>query len=251
MNTSWSGRITERELRKSDLLKACHIVDEVEDINLVIQYFSYEHFYVLYCKFWELDSDHDFFLTKSDLLRHGGHALTHAIVDRIFDQAARPFESGDETKMSYEDFVYFFIAEEDKTSYVSLKYWFRCIDLDSDGVIRPWEMKHFYDQQMLRMHSYSHEVVPFEDILCQMHDCLVPKREGAIVLEDFLHPHRIKISGVLFNVLFNLNKVSLFPGLFGNNFPAKTLDALQFIAYEQRDPFVIRQQREQPDLTDW
>lgn len=153
--------------------------------------------------------------------------------------------------MSYEDFVYFFIAEEDKTSYVSLKYWFRCIDLDSDGVIRPWEMKHFYDQQMLRMHSYSHEVVPFEDILCQMHDCLVPKREGAIVLEDFLHPHRIKISGVLFNVLFNLNKVSLFPGLFGNNFPAKTLDALQFIAYEQRDPFVIRQQREQPDLTDW
>ena len=29
----------------------------------VRDYFSYEHFYVLYCKFWELDLDHDYKLT--------------------------------------------------------------------------------------------------------------------------------------------------------------------------------------------
>lgn len=30
----------------------------------VTDFFSYEHFYVLYCKFWELDSDHDFYISK-------------------------------------------------------------------------------------------------------------------------------------------------------------------------------------------
>jgi len=33
-----------------------------------MDYFSYEHFYVLYCKFWELDSDHDFLLDREDVV---------------------------------------------------------------------------------------------------------------------------------------------------------------------------------------
>jgi hypothetical protein len=52
------------------------------------RYFSYEHFYVIYCKFWELDSDHDFLIDKEDLLRYGNHALTYRIVDRIFAQVS-------------------------------------------------------------------------------------------------------------------------------------------------------------------
>ena len=39
-------------------------MDVEEDINVVNDYFSYEHFYVLYCKFWELDGDHDFLLSR-------------------------------------------------------------------------------------------------------------------------------------------------------------------------------------------
>ena len=50
------------------------------------RYFSYEHFYVIYCKFWELDADHDFLIDKDDLLRYGNHSLTWRIVDRIFSQ---------------------------------------------------------------------------------------------------------------------------------------------------------------------
>lgn len=45
---------------------------------------SYEHFYVVYCKFWELDSDHDFSLDKNDLARYNNCALTYQIVERIF-----------------------------------------------------------------------------------------------------------------------------------------------------------------------
>jgi len=31
----------------------------------ILSYFSYEHFYVLYCKFWELDTDHDQAISKA------------------------------------------------------------------------------------------------------------------------------------------------------------------------------------------
>lgn len=46
--------------------------DEV-DINQLTEFFSYEHFYVIYCKFWELDTDHDLFIDAQDLARHNDH----------------------------------------------------------------------------------------------------------------------------------------------------------------------------------
>jgi hypothetical protein len=70
--------------------------------NKVLKYFSYEHFYVIYCKFWELDSDHDFLIDKEDLLRYGNHALTYRAVDRVFAEAPRRFVSGVKGKMGYE-----------------------------------------------------------------------------------------------------------------------------------------------------
>ena len=33
----------------------------------VTDFFSYEHFYVIYCKFWELDTDHDMVISKEDI----------------------------------------------------------------------------------------------------------------------------------------------------------------------------------------
>jgi hypothetical protein len=40
----------------------------------------------VYCKFWELDSDHDFSLDRSDLARYANCALTYQIVERIFEE---------------------------------------------------------------------------------------------------------------------------------------------------------------------
>ena len=131
------------------------------------RYFSYEHFYVIYCKFWELDTDHDFLIDKENLIKYGNHALTYRIVDRIFSQVCviqrmllcldwtsfwaeinylliialynsspynfnasmlpqipRKFTSKVDGKMGYEDFVYFILSEEDKSSEPSLEYWY-------------------------------------------------------------------------------------------------------------------------------
>ena len=53
------GRLTLRDIERGELLAALSLIDTDDDINKEMQFFSYEHFYVLYCKFWELDSDHD------------------------------------------------------------------------------------------------------------------------------------------------------------------------------------------------
>lgn len=128
-------------------------------------------------------------------MRYGGHALTRAIVDRVFDHGKRPFgriqSLSPEMKntMGYEDFICttcinhcsyhvvlpqawyvdFMLSEEDKGNSTSLRYWFELIDIDEDGVIRGDEMRVFYHQQMHRMECLGHEVVPFEDILCQLY----------------------------------------------------------------------------------
>lgn len=42
--------------------------------------------------------------------------------------------------MGYQDFVWFILSEEDKSTDQALEYWFRCIDLDCDQTIRACEM---------------------------------------------------------------------------------------------------------------
>ena len=48
----------------------------------ITDYFSYEHFYVIYCKFWELDSDHDLLIDAQDLSRHADHGK-HVIISSV------------------------------------------------------------------------------------------------------------------------------------------------------------------------
>jgi serine/threonine-protein phosphatase 2A regulatory subunit B'' len=40
-------------------------------------------------------------------------------------QAPRKFSSGVAGKMGYEDFVWFILSEEDKTTDTAMEYWFR------------------------------------------------------------------------------------------------------------------------------
>jgi serine/threonine-protein phosphatase 2A regulatory subunit B'' len=229
VDTNDDGKITYRELKKSNLFDVCLAVDEEEDINKIRDYFSYEHFYVLYCRFWEIDTDHDFIIDKDDFSRYEGHTLSRKANDRIFEQVPRSFTSQQKDKMSYEDFVWFMISEEDKTTKRSLEYWFKIVDLDNNGIITAYEMEYFYEEQLRRLEYLNQEAVPFKDILCQMSDMLCPPIESQFTLKDFIV--KKQISGIFFNALLNLNK---------------------FIAYEQRDPFNIKKEMsENPDFSDW
>ena len=208
-------RLSERDVRRSNpsLLDAFDAVDENDDINVVHNFFSYEHFYVLYCKFWELDTDRDFMITQEDLLRYGGHALTRRAIERVFEQAGRQFLCTSPGKMGYEDFCFFMLAEEDKSTLESIKYWFSVVDLNSDGAVTPEEMKVFYDEQLHRMECLGHELVPFDDIYSQLCDLVgLSAADGfaKFELKDFTRGgvDHMMLTGNFFNMLFNLNKVS-------------------------------------------
>ncbi|XP_050310019.1 serine/threonine-protein phosphatase 2A regulatory subunit B'' subunit beta-like isoform X4 [Anthonomus grandis grandis] len=230
VNRSWSAKISIAELRRSNLLGVIQVLEEEEDINQITQYFSYEHFYVIYCKFWELDRDHDLFIDKQDLTRHNDHALSTRIIDRIFcGCVTRGHKRNQEEKMSYTDFVWFLLSEEDKMHPTAIEYWFRCMDLDGDGYLSMYELEYFYEEQMQRMESIGIETLPFQDCLCQMLDMVKPKIPGKVALADL---KRCKMTPIFFDTFFNLEK---------------------YLDHEQRDPFASQRDHDIDgmEMSDW
>eukprot|EP01012_Entosiphon_sulcatum_P008588 TRINITY_DN14708_c0_g1_i1.p1 TRINITY_DN14708_c0_g1~~TRINITY_DN14708_c0_g1_i1.p1 ORF type:complete len:667 (-),score=99.01 TRINITY_DN14708_c0_g1_i1:47-2047(-) len=227
VNRKGDGRLTFREFTHSTLIDTLFILDTEDDINNILEYFSYEHFYVLYCKFWELDTDHDFVLSRDDLAKYGNYCLTGTAIDAIARGIPRPLSSGVQGKINYEDFIWFCLSEEDKTSETSLEYWFKCIDIDRDGILSGYELEFFFSEQRRRMEGVLTEQIHFEDILCQMVDMINPKDPKNLRLSDI---KACPTSGVFFNALFNLTK---------------------FIAFEQRDPFLVHAEKQQGRRTDW
>jgi len=214
---------------KSRLLDCLLWLDREEDINLERRFFSYKHFYVLYCRFWELDTDHDLLISIDDLLRYGNGALTVRIAERIFAGCGKVTDSPIQEKLSYTDFVWFCLSEEDKKSARALDYWFRCVDLDGDGIITLADVEYFYREQYVRMEDRNLEPIQFVDIVCQLLDMLKypPQRSPLIRKEDL---RRCNMQSVFFNFLFNLNK---------------------FFQIESRDPRMLQQERANLELTEW
>ncbi|XP_006907283.1 serine/threonine-protein phosphatase 2A regulatory subunit B'' subunit alpha isoform X1 [Pteropus alecto] len=230
VNRSWSGKITSTEIRKSNFLQTLALLEEEEDINQITDYFSYEHFYVIYCKFWELDNDHDLCISQADLSRYNDQALSNRIIERIFSGAVtRGKTVQKEGRMSYADFVWFLISEEDRRNPTSIEYWFRCMDVDGDGVLSMYELEYFYEEQCERMEAMGIEPLPFHDLLCQMLDLVKPASEGKITLRDL---KRCRMAHIFYDTFFNLEK---------------------YLDHEQRDPFAIQKDVENdvPEPSDW
>ncbi|KAJ4726920.1 Serine/threonine protein phosphatase 2A regulatory subunit B''alpha [Melia azedarach] len=61
----------------------------------------------------------------------------------------RKFTGNVSGKINYEDFIYFLLAEEEKTTESSIEYWFKCLDLDGNEKITADEMKYFYGELLI------------------------------------------------------------------------------------------------------
>ncbi|VDP11821.1 unnamed protein product, partial [Onchocerca flexuosa] len=118
---------------------------ERADINEEREFFSYEHFYVIYYNFHCLDKCEKHYLTPIDLSFYSNGALTNLVVQRIFSGAVSLNSSVKQT-MDYIAFVNFLLAEIDKCHPKSIEYWFRIMDLNGDGRISFDEMKQFYNE---------------------------------------------------------------------------------------------------------
>ena len=154
------------------------------------------------------------------------------MIDRIFSGAVTRGAAQQEGKMSYTEFVWFLLAEEDKRAPTAIEYWFRCMDLDGDGYLSMYELEYFYEEQLQRMEQLGIETLPFEDCLCQvltkmiftliriwlllllqMLDMIMPKKLDVISLQDM---RRCRMTPIFFDTFFNLEK---------------------YLDHEQKDPF--------------
>merc|ERR1711971_1122340 len=177
----------------------------------------------------ELDKDHDLFIDREDLSPHNEHALSTRMIERIFSGAVTRGSAQKEGRMSYTEFVWFLLAEEDKRHNTAIEYWFRCMDLDGDGVISMYELEYFYEEQLQRMEQLGIETLPFDDCLCQMLDMIRPSNTNRITLQDL---KRCKMTPVFFDTFFNLEK---------------------YLGHEQRDPFATQRETDEEgnELSDW
>lgn len=230
IDTTKDGRITVRELRRSNFLNIMELLDIEHDINEIFDYFSYEHFYVIYNKFWSLDIDGDGKLNKEDLLKYDDYALTPKVIERVIagyperakspsptmtpSEALSPNGNGNGTEerritatkheMNYEEFVKFMISENDKTSDSAIRYWFRVLDLDGDGVLSPFELELFYEEQAAKMELVcGGERVAFQNILVLLNDMIRPAVDYQITIRDLRKSNKAR---AFFNMLFNIKK---------------------------------------------
>lgn len=79
--------------------------------------FSYKHFYVIYCLFWEIDSDHDGVVGRYEMLAYDRGSVTTRVIDRVLRGWGRGAQGKANNKMDYEDFC---CASPDDTSMGSL-----------------------------------------------------------------------------------------------------------------------------------
>ncbi|KAI7882613.1 hypothetical protein K492DRAFT_193418 [Lichtheimia hyalospora FSU 10163] len=208
-----SGKMTMSQFRRSNFVQMIHSLGPNVDLNSTRDCFSYKHFYVLYCKFWTLDDDHDLIISEEDLAKYNQGALAPSAIQRIMQCgriAAFARDTGASTSSSlatlsceatieeeeaqqspitltYLDYIWFLLSEVDKATPMAIEYWFRCLDTDGDGILSAYELEQFWREQEARQRFYGvpeDDQIQFQNILCQMNDLIQPNVRGQFRLQD-------------------------------------------------------------------
>ena len=98
----------------------------------------------------------------------------------------------------------FLLAEEDKRHPTSIEYWFRCVDLDGDGVISLYEMEYFYSEVEQKLLAKNMETLNLKDVVCNLLDSVLPTGGRSVVTRADLK--RCGLAHRFFNTFVNYLK---------------------------------------------
>lgn len=222
MDRTFKDLITQGGMEQQNFIQVLWALQRESDINKILKYFSYEHFYVIFCKFWELDEDHDQLLSREDLCRYGANICPYAFiclgaegncpsngqaqygrrrtgqkrctcsnvynrlaVDRIFAGVPRPIKCQVPDRIGYEDFIPFLLSEEDKDTDTALDYFFAILDVDGDGFVTASDLLYFAPEMALIYRKHRRDVFRSQDLFCQVTDMC--KHTQHCVGEGFAH----------------------------------------------------------------
>ncbi|KAI7883383.1 uncharacterized protein EV154DRAFT_568064 [Mucor mucedo] len=195
-----TGKLTLKQYCKTNFSSILKSLDPTIDLYAIHNIFSYKQFYVLYCKLWSLDTDHDLSISESDLSNYNMGTLTGLTVERIMENGRIAAFTDSQTRteendlddnvpyLTYFDFIWFFLSEIDKSTPLAIVYWFRCLDVDGDGVLSAYELYKFWQDQDTKQNFFGNPqvdgTIQFEDIIRQMNDLIQPDVPGQFSLKD-------------------------------------------------------------------
>ncbi|CAL5978634.1 Protein_phosphatase 2A regulatory subunit [Hexamita inflata] len=254
----FSNKLNKKQVIKSDILSEFWQLQRSADLNKFLRYFSYEHFYVIFCQFWQLDTDHDQYISEDELTTYGQITSQYTskcicsggknckcslvynklVTERIFQQIPRPFYSKVEGKMSYKDFICFILCEENKDSDYSLEYFFRILDVDGDGVISRQDYLYFWPQMVQLYKTHFRDVMAnrFDDLFCQLIDAAHHTQAAVGLNED--DEYEITLQDI---------RRSKLPGNFINPF----VNVVRAIQFDVKDPYSIKYPSNQLAKNSW
>ena len=163
------GRVTKRALANSNFCDCLLAVDIANDVSDVTDFFSYEHFYVIFTKMWQLDTEEIGKISIEQMASYDHGRIPLPLVKRFVEILPGPKEPD---TVSFFDFVYFIMAVEDKTTETALRLWYKVCDLDDDGIISFHELDRLYKMQKEKEEQNGMNPVPYKYVLSQMLDLI-------------------------------------------------------------------------------
>ncbi|KAH0795656.1 serine/threonine-protein phosphatase 2A regulatory subunit B'' subunit beta isoform X1 [Histomonas meleagridis] len=243
MDTELRGTVSLQQFRKMDIAGVFYNAERMQDVNDSHHIFNYQHFYVAFCKFWDLDADSDSYISKSDLMKFNDSSISPIIIERFVDAKFFPLTAN--PKKGYVDFtsfVYFLMSTEDKSNLTSINFWYKICDLDDDGLLSIKEVEQLYSVQYERMRITGNETIPFSDILRQLIDVVnagVKENTSYVAVHDL---EKSKMADVFFNTLFDLQKFLVreyqFPVINSNDEVTKNLTPWELYVLIEYDQLV-------------
>ncbi|KAK6640300.1 Serine/threonine-protein phosphatase 2A regulatory subunit B'' subunit gamma [Polyplax serrata] len=175
------------ELRDEELPK------DAQDGN----WFSVPSALRVYGQYLNLDKDHNGMLNKEELAGYGTGTLTHAFLDRVFQECLTY-----EGEMDYKTYLDLVLALENRQEPQSLQYLFRILDINSNGYLDTFCFNYFFRAIQEQMSAHGQEPVSFEDIKDEIFDMVKPEDPVRITLKDL---YRCGQGDTVVSILIDLN----------------------------------------------
>ena len=136
-----------RQFVKINLRDSLQCLDDIDDditFNFV-EHFSYDQFYVFYVKFVHLDMNNDNVLGKEEFNEFEDGRFPRRVVDRIYETNVRDHE------MSFWGWVVFMLADIDKTTPMSMEFWYPVLNISNDGSLSLADLRELYKDNLIHL----------------------------------------------------------------------------------------------------